>query len=313
MGDTFKLFTRRGFISLGGGVLGAAVAACGRKPAAEMEKTEPAGSGAMPGGPAAAADKFPEDIPYAGFRMGVQSWCLREFKALDQVIADVRELGLAHVELAAVVHLPVDSPDEKIREAVAAFRQAGITIDAFGVERMPNEEARCRRLFEYGEMLGALDLSAAPDYDALPLVDRLSGEYGIPVGIHNHGPEDKLYATPDMYREHLAGISNRVGLLVDTGHYGRSGVDPLKVIDEFRERIHGVHLKDMVRGGPGEPEWVDRIVGQGVLDLPGLIRKLKEIDFKGPLSLEYESDPSNPMPQMKECLAAVRKVCAELG
>ena len=312
MGESIKLFSRRGFIALGGGVLGAAAAACGRKPAAEMEKTAPAGSGAMMGG-LAAADKFPEDIPYAGFRMGVQSWCLREFKPLEQLIADVRELGLAHVELAAVVHLPVDSPDEKIREAVAAFNQAGITIDAFGVERMPNDEARCRRLFEYGKMIGALDLSAAPAYDALPLVDRLSEEYGIPVGIHNHGPEDKLYATPDMYREHLEGLSNRVGLLVDTGHYGRSGVDPLKVIEEFPERIHGVHLKDMVRGGAGEPEWVDRIVGEGELDLPGLMRKLKEIDFRGPLSLEYESDPSNPMPRMKECLAAVRKVCVELG
>ena len=43
------------------------------------------------------------------------------------------------------------------------------------------------------------------------------------------------------------------------------------------------------------------------------MQRLTAIGFKGPLSLEYESDPANPLPPMKDCLAAVRRVCATIG
>ncbi|MFH1069002.1 MAG: sugar phosphate isomerase/epimerase [Candidatus Glassbacteria bacterium] len=299
--------SRRSFLSFGGGIVGATLAAaCGGGGSPSAESTPAAGSSAQPAAAPAAMNE------YCGLRMGMQSWCFREWD-LDRTIAGMQELGLSNIELALVVHLPLDSADEALQAARGKFDAAGIKIDAFGVERVRNDEAQARRLFEVGRKLGVIAISVAPEYEALPLVDRLANEYGIPVGIHNHGPEDKLYAKPEMFRDKLAGLSSLTGLCVDTGHYGRSGVDPLAVIDEFSDRINMVHLKDMVHGGAGEPEWVDRIVGQGQLDLPGLLKRLSAIDFAGPFSLEYESDPSNPLPPMKDCLAAVRQACAAMG
>ncbi len=190
------------------------------------------------------------------------------------------------------------------------LKAEGITVDACGVVAMKNDEAQVRQVFEYAKALGVLSISAGPDYDALPLVDAISAEYGIPVAIHNHGPEDKLYAKPEMFREHLAKVSNRVGLCVDLGHFNRSGVDPMAVLDEFAGRINGIHLKDMVQTADGK--WEDAIVGKGKVDMVAVMRKLKAMNYQGPFSLEYESDPDNPLPKMQECLVSIREAAAQV-
>ncbi|MBW7995696.1 MAG: sugar phosphate isomerase/epimerase [Candidatus Glassbacteria bacterium] len=295
MNESGRIISRRGFIGLGGGILGAAaLAACGGAKA-------PAGSSAVPAGHSASQ-------AYCGFRMGVQSWCFREWD-LDRMIAGMKELDLGHIELAPSVHLPLDSDAGVVRETMAKLDDAGITIDAFGVERVANDEAQARKAFEFGRTLGVIAISVYPVYDALPLVDRLAGEYGIPVGIHNHGPEDELYATPEMFRERIKDLSPMVGLCVDSGHYGRSGVNPVAVVEEFGERVRMVHLKDMVPDDSNEYGWSDRVVGQGMLDLPGMMNRLVEIGFDGPFSLEYESEPSAPVQPLKQCLAAIAEVC----
>ncbi|MFC1544629.1 sugar phosphate isomerase/epimerase family protein [Gemmatimonadota bacterium] len=298
MRDLKQVISRRGFIGLGSGLLGATtLLACG-------------GNNAPDGGSTAKPDS-PEQA-YCGFRMGVQSWCFREWD-LARMIAGMKELNLGHIELALSVHLPLDSAADKVEQTTALLAAAGITIDAFGVERISDDEEQARKIFEFGKKLGVTAISVYPAYEALPLVDRLANEYSIPVGIHNHGPEDKLYATPDMFRERIVGLSSMVGLCVDSGHYGRSGVNSSAVIDEFPERIRMVHLKDMVPDSSNEYGWSDRIVGQGMLDLPGIMSRLVDIDFNGPFSLEYESEPSAPIQPLKQCLAAVNDVCGTLG
>lgn len=300
MGDYERNISRRDFITLGSIVIGSLTAACGRKD-----------SSGQAGKPAPAQMyEFAEDVPYAGFRMGVQTWCFRDSKSIDTVIEYLHSLGLAHVEIAPSVHLPVETPLDQVKAVGEKFAAAGITVDSFGVVRISNDEPGCRQIFEYAKTIGVMNISVFPEYDALPLLDRLCEEYGIPAAIHNHGPEDKLYAKPEMFREHLAGVSSRVGLCVDTGHYLRSGVDPLKVIDEFPDRVISVHLKEMVRDENGR--WVDLVVGRGNLDLLVLAKKLKAIGFKGSFALEYESEPDNPVPPLRECLAEMKKACALL-
>lgn len=93
-----------------------------------------------------------------------------------------------------------------------------------------------------------------------------------------------------------------------------------RAIDLQREKIYFVHCKDLVyrNGRPQKPRFsnvshVDenertvhsRIPGQGILDWPAILRKLKEIGYDGWISLEYERrwqqldlpDASEGMPQ----------------
>ena len=48
-------------------------------------------------------------------------------------------------------------------------------------------------------------------------------------------------------------------------------------------------------------------IGTGNLDLPKFMGALKKINFTGPLVIEYEGDIENPVPALKECVAALKK------
>jgi sugar phosphate isomerase/epimerase len=305
MGDSDRL-SRRNFLAIGTGVLGSTLAlACGG--AKQMEEAE--SSAAMEGPSGGGMMKM--DDPYAGLRVGVQSYCFRNFKGHDKLQDMIHTLGLPSIELWPGGHLPVDTPREELERVVADYKSAGIDIDACGVVGFENDEAAARQVFEYARVLGVLGISASPRHEALPLMVKLTEEYGIPIAIHNHGPEDKLYPTLKELRQYIAPLPSTVGLCVDTGHFARSGIDPLVVLDEFADRINGIHLKDMVSDGKGG--WEDRIIGKGNLDLPGLVKTLKDIGFDGYCSLEYESDPDNPLPAMQDCLAELRTACAAVA
>ena len=50
------------------------------------------------------------------------------------------------------------------------------------------------------------------------------------------------------------------------------------------------------------------IIGEGNLDLPKFMTVLKQANFTGPVVIEYEGDVENPVPALKECVAALKKL-----
>jgi sugar phosphate isomerase/epimerase len=43
-----------------------------------------------------------------------------------------------------------------------------------------------------------------------------------------------------------------------------------------------------------------------VVDLPGVLRALRQVGFSGHLALEYETNPDNPMPGILESFGYLR-------
>src|SRR6185503_19076565 len=95
----------------------------------------------------------------------------------------------------------------------------------------------------------------------------------------------------------------RFGFNYDPSHFGYQGVDYVRFIREFRDRIFHVHMKDVywsktptragVFGGHmdfGHPDrfWEFRSLGRGSIDFEAIIRALNEIGYGGPLSVEWE-------------------------
>ena len=83
-----------------------------------------------------------------------------------------------------------------------------------------------------------------------------------------------------------------------------SGEDPLAIARKFRSRLYGTHIKDFVFDRAGRPE--DVVVGTGNLDLSAYLAYLRDTDYQGYLTLEYEGDADNPVPALKECVEAIR-------
>jgi sugar phosphate isomerase/epimerase len=50
-----------------------------------------------------------------------------------------------------------------------------------------------------------------------------------------------------------------------------------------------------------------------VLDVPAVLKALKDVKFKGHISIEYEAHADNPAPDMKACLDILRVAVKEQG
>ncbi|HWB20009.1 MAG TPA: sugar phosphate isomerase/epimerase family protein, partial [Phycisphaerales bacterium] len=106
----------------------------------------------------------------------------------------------------------------------------------------------------------------------------------------------------------------------DPSHLVWQGVDPVKFIDRFADRIAHVHMKDVIvrmdgeRGilgshlqfGDPRRGWEFRSVGRGDVDFEEIIRALNRINYRGPLSVEWEDAAMDREDGAAESCAYVR-------
>jgi inosose dehydratase len=234
--------------------------------------------------------------------LGFQSYSLRRFPELEAFATEAEKLGLPYVELYRG-HLPVEAPPERIVQVRERLSAAGVMVNAFGVERFGADHALNERVFRFGRELGVVNLSAAPTRDAFDSLEELVDRYDIRIAIHNHGPEDELWARPEWILEAVRDRDDRIGACVDTGHYLRSGVSPVEAIRMLGSRVLGVHFKDF------DAELREVIPGDGQLDVEATLEALRDVGFDGPFSLEFEEFPDDPVPHMR---VAVERVTAVL-
>lgn len=243
---------------------------------------------------AAYAAKNDADSAPAPFRIGAQSYSFRHFKSPEEAIAQLKLLGLSEIEFCSV-HFPPDTAAEGFPAIKELIASSGVTVPVYGVEEFTADKAANRKKFEFGKALGLEVISANPKPDSFGHLDELCAEFNIKIGIHNHGPG----ADYDKVADTLTAIKGRsplIGACVDTGHVIRSGEKPHEVIAELGDRVHSLHLKDWKHGGE------EQVLGEGDLDLVAVARELKAIRFSGPIMMEYENHPDNPVPHMKKGL-----------
>jgi len=249
---------------------------------------------------------------WGGFPVGIQTFSLRKYP-LPEAIRHLQGMGVHYVEFSAGTHLPATSSDEQIALARDLAATAGLTTTAHGVNRFSQDHAANRKIFEFAKKLGVRTITAnpQPDVETFASLDKLVAEYDMRIAIHNHGP-GALYGKLEEVVNAIKDHDHRIGACVDCGHFLSSGEDPVKCVLTLRDRVYGVHLKDHAEIGRKSP---DVVIGQGHLDVVGLFRAIREINFPadGALSLEYEANPDNPLDDMKACLAAAKEAIAKLA
>jgi len=231
--------------------------------------------------------------------MGIQSYSMRKF-SFQEALRMTRELGLEYVE-AFPMHLPYFAPPEKWRESARMIADSGRKLIAYGVVSFGRDEKNARQVFEFAKAMGIEVITADPEPASFGFLNRLCEEFKIPIAIHNHGPGSR-YDTIRSIEEAMRGQPRWIGACIDTAHLLRSGENPVEAVRRFgKERVHAVHIKDVK----------DRTqytrLGKGDLDMVGFLRALRQIDFKGSFALEYEEEPDEPMPALRECLQALQE------
>ncbi|OPZ01665.1 MAG: Inosose dehydratase [candidate division BRC1 bacterium ADurb.BinA364] len=240
---------------------------------------------------------------FKGLKIGIQSFSLRGYD-LPTAVQKTKELGLGYIEWAKK-HLGVGADPATIENAKRLCAEAGIEINCVGVGNIPADMNVARPIFEFARAMGVKTIMANPMKDSMDTLDKLTDEFRICVGIHNHGPTSDW---PDIETidSAIKGHSERIGLCVDTGHFTRVPVDPMDVFRHFGDRVHSVHLKDIevdVDGKHGQ----ERIIGDGPLDLKAVLDWLRAKNFQGPISIEYELNPQDPMADLRVALDRIEK------
>ena len=241
------------------------------------------------------------------FRLGVASYSFRKFSR-ERAIQMTLALGARDINIKSF-HLPLDSTPEQIRAARAEFESAGLRIDGGGNIAFDREDdVAIRHTFEYARLAGMPLMVCAPAMGTLPMLEKFVREYDIRLAIHNHGPEDKVFPTPQTVLAAVKGMDARIGCCVDVGHTLRAGADPVGSLADAGGRLLDIHMKDLRKPAEGQ----DCPVGDGMMPVAAIFRQLRKMGYAGGVMLEYETDADNPYPGMQKSFAYMRGALAAM-
>ena len=250
----------------------------------------------------------PEKPPAA--RLGLCSYSLLKTK-FPEVVEAAKALRVRYINIKPEGHLPHSSSPAEIAAVVKMLDDAGIQLVGTGTTYLQkNDEGMIRQAFEYNKALKSPLIVIGPTVETLPIIEKYVKEYNIKVAIHNHGPSDKHFPTPQSALAVIKHMDPRVGLCMDIGHTMRSGVDPVVAAKEAGPRLLDIHSKD-VKLINGKWESVD--CGEGDIHLAGLLRQLQKMNYPGYCNLEYELKADDKMPGMQKSFAYLRGALAGLA
>jgi sugar phosphate isomerase/epimerase len=268
--------------------------------------------GAVPGALALAAATSKEvraqqyHIAGANFKLGVASYSFRKFSRA-QAIQMTKELGTPYLNIKDF-HLKLDSTPQEIDDARKEFDDAGIILVGCGnVSFQKDDDAGIRSKFEYAKRAGFPLIVCAPTPVTLPKLGRYVEQYNIKIAVHNHGPEDQNFPTPQSVLKVVKNMDPRCGLCIDVGHTSRTGVDVVESIVEAGPRLLDMHIKDLADPRDRESQVA---VGDGKLPIPRIFLQLIKMKYGGCVNLEYEIQPENPLPGMQKSFSYMRGVLA---
>jgi inosose dehydratase len=259
--------------------------------------------GAVPGTAARALAAPAARLPYD---IGIASYTFREFP-LDQVLAMTTRLRVKKLTLKDM-HLPMAVTPEQMEAVRAKFTTAGIELSSCGVVYMKSEEA-VHKGFAYAKLAGIKMMVGVPDPPFLALAEQKVKELDIALAIHNHGPDNNSYPSPESAYKLIAKMDKRMGLCIDVGHTQRLGLDPSVECEKYFDRLFDIHMKD-VSAANAKGSTVE--CGSGVIDIPKLLKTLAKLGYSHTLHFEHEKDAKDPFPGLAESVGYVRGVMATI-
>lgn len=264
-----------------------------------------------------AEPKIPDEFKVNGWAIGCQAYTFNRFTAFE-AIEKTAAAGAKVIEFFPGQRLSKEDGDLKVDHASpqvdtviaklqAKLKQHGVKAVNYGVVGIPNNEAEARKVFEFARKLG-LRAVTTESAESINLIEKLVKEYDICVAFHNHPgsldrPDYKVWH-PLYIAGLVAGRDPRIGACADTGHWTRSGIKPLEALRVLRGRIISAHLKDLNEFGKRDAH--DVPFGKGVSGIKECLDELKAQGFEGNLSIEYEYNWENSLPEVTQCVDFVR-------
>ncbi len=207
-------------------------------------------------------------------RIALQLYTVRELanQNYEDTIRKVADAGYRAVETAG---FPGTTPEK----AANLFKELGITVVAAHTQP-PLGDAK-NQVLEMMEALGKPRLIqpyVRPDdiqsveavkrfCDTLNQANEVTRANGMAFGFHNHWAEYGKVDGQYIYKLMQEYLDPSVFFELDTYWIKVAGPDPIEVVKEMGARAPLLHIKD----GPANREDPMTAVGEGVIDVPGII------------------------------------------
>ncbi|MDR1925028.1 MAG: sugar phosphate isomerase/epimerase [Planctomycetaceae bacterium] len=244
-----------------------------------------------------------------GWTIGPHIYSFNRFP-FEEAIKKVKETGATHFELF---------PGQRLSKEKGVGIGPGLKGDDFKIFSDLLAESGCkphalgvcnadRAHFEFAAKVGFSVLNSEPRFDKIAEVNKLAEEFKIKVGLHNH-PKASIYWDPNIVLEHLKDCGEFVGACCDTGHWQRSGLDPLECVKKLKGKVISFHIKDLIK----EKGNKDTPLGTGDCKIAEILKEIAEQKVHCPFSIEYEADWNNNVGQVTESVKFFRETADKLA
>jgi len=279
-----------------------------------------AGLAALAGLRADAAEPLVRGTPNVdklGWRVGFSAYTFRAltvFETLDKIA----QTGLRFTELFAWQKLSPKhrdaAPGPKLSKTLRADlkkKAADCGVRLLGCYSGLGSPEAAKAFFEFAADMGFEVIVSEPPEKVLDAVEKLADEYEIDLALHNH-PQPSHYWNPDVGLAALKGRSQRMGFCCDTGHWCRSGLEPVEMLKKIGSRIKTFHLKDLdafgVRGAK------DVVWGQGKGRIADILAEVKRQGIAHPyFGIEWERTPDSEPSLHAESVGFFEKTAGKLS
>ena len=256
-----------------------------------------------------AAVPIPEDRKFTeqlGWKIGPQIYSFRMFPFAEAIkmvaaceVSSYEQYAGQRVSKSSDISVGPDllKPENKdvLKQVKDLLTENGCVMHAVGV--CPADRSH----FDFAAEFNIPVITSEPAFNKMDEVSKLTEEYKINVGIHNH-PQPSLYWNPETVLTQLKNASPRVGACCDTGHWLRSGLNPLESVKKLKGHIVSFHIKDIKKNG--DEYDTDCLFNQGDVGIADILKEFATHNVEGPIpfSIEYEAAWENNLPQVAECV-----------
>lgn len=241
---------------------------------------------------------------YAGTELGPYGFLPTDPKQLK---SELTKRGLSL--LGAFVPLPLAHVEQHEAAVKSAMEVARLLVQAGAPYLVLADAMDAARMAVAGSVDDVRDGLSVQAWESaarlLTRIARAASEIGLSSVFHHHC--GTFIETPGEVERLLAMTDPKLlGLCLDTGHYFYGGGDPVECARVHGKRIRHLHLKD-VRPSILEDvrrkkiPYLDAIrmgvfceLGEGGVDLTGVIQQLRAAGFNGWAVFEQDVDTSQP-------------------
>ena len=249
---------------------------------------------------------------------GVQTFTIRKFqkKSIRSSYLPLIELGIKSFEVARIYF-----NFQNARELKSLVDEFGIEIKSIQV-KPKNVYHDVDEVVEFCNITGCKNVvismlpfkcilgSESKFYRFINTLDEITSVYeknGITLAYHHHNWEYIKLSNGKTRMTELLSQTQKIKFVHDTYWTARCGTDPVMQINQFGDRLLGVHLRDLTFKKRGiDVLSVDTYIGNGVIDFATVIKAANDVGCEYMVIEQKTETPYDDIRRSFENLKALR-------